>query len=364
MQEKMSRFTQWGIDLSILENEFSRLVDEEFVDFENYRNKTFLVTGATGLIGSLLTKFLLYLGKKKGLNITVIAVIRNEEKFLDTFGRLAYSEHLVSLKSDLAKDEINTENHIDFIVHTAAITNSRKMISDPVGTAKVSINGTEKILRLAVKKNVESMVYISSMEIYGQVDGPEMKKEDQLGYVDLSLTRSVYPEGKRMCECLCTAFSSQFNVNVKSARLAQTFGVGISKDENRVFAQFAKSARLGKDIVLHTTGESEGNYVYTMDAIKGILIILNKGNKAEAYNVSNPKNHTSILGMAQLVEKLFDNKKINVVIDIPRNKDLGYAPDTKLYLNSEKLQKLGWIPRVDLKESYMRMFQWMDEQGF
>lgn len=363
MLGKMNKFIQWRINLSILEKEFKHLLSEKFVDFSLYKNKTFLITGATGLVGSLMIKFLLFLDKELKLDLKVLAVIRNQEKFKHLFGELSKGEHVQTVIADLATDQLKIDEPVDFIIHAAAVTNSKQMINDPVGTINVAVNGTEKILSLAQEKKVQSMVYVSSMEIYGQVDSSEKITEEGLGYVDLTKTRSCYPESKRMCECLCTAHYSQFGLNVKSARLAQTFGVGILKNENRVFAQFAKSAMAGEDIVLHTKGKSEGNYVYTIDAIKGILIILNRGRNGQAYNVSNPESHTTIKEMANVVKNTIGRESTKVKIDIPKNANLGYAPDTKLFLDSKKLRDLGWVPKVGLSESYRRMAQWINEEN-
>ena len=85
--------------------------------------------------------------------------------------------------------------------------------------------------------------------------------------------------------------------------MAQTFGAGILPTENRVFAQFARSALKGEDIVLKTEGKSEGNYVYTIDAVKAILMLLYKGEAGQAYNVANESSHTTIRKMAELVSK-------------------------------------------------------------
>ena len=82
---------------------------------------------------------------------------------------------------------------------------------------------------------------------------------------------------------------------------AQTFGAGVSKDEGRVFAQFAKSAMGKTDIVLHTKGESTGNYCYTADAVMGILTVLLKGNDGEVYTIANPETTSKIKDMAQMV---------------------------------------------------------------
>jgi nucleoside-diphosphate-sugar epimerase len=216
------------------------------------------------------------------------------------------------------------------------------------------------MLRLAVEKKVKAFVYISSMEIYGQPKNEGKTAEKDLGYVDIGTVRSCYPEGKRMCECLCTAYAAQYGVNVKSARLAQTFGAGVLPTENRVFAQFARSAVNGEDIVLHTTGESEGNYVYTADAVRAILLLLQKGEPGEAYNVANEESHITIRSMAELVASEIAGGKISVVIDIPEDSaSLGYAPPVKMQLDASKLMALGWKPTVGLADAYRRMIGWM-----
>ena len=123
-----------------------------------------------------------------------------------------------------------------------------------------------------------------------------------------------------------------------------------------MFAQFARSVITQKDIVLHTKGQSEGNYCYIRDCVIGLLTILLKGKDGEAYNVSNPASHTTIAEMAKMVcEKIADGK-IKVVFDIPESNTFGYA-DTKMKLNSDKLQGLGWKPEINLEESYRRMIR-------
>ena len=123
----------------------------------------------------------------------------------------------------------------------------------------IAIKGTTNVLEFAKAKNVRSMVYISSMEAFGITDPKKnLINEKDLGYIDILNPRSSYSEGKRICECICAAYFSQYGIPVKIARLAQTFGAGVPDSDTRVFAQFAKSAINGEDIVLHTKGESVG----------------------------------------------------------------------------------------------------------
>lgn len=341
----------------ILLQDFASIADSN-LPFDEYKNKTFLITGATGLIGSLLVKTLGYLNEKRSLNARILAVVRSKEKAKTILGE--EKEELSYVLCDLAKDELLVEEPCDYIIHAAAVTTSKIMVSDPVGTIRTAIDGTEKLLKLAVEKKVKAFVYVSSMEIYGQPLTEGKTKEKDLGYVDIGTVRSCYPEGKRMCECLCTAYASQYGVNVMSARLAQTFGAGILPTENRVFAQFARSAMQKEDIVLHTTGESEGNYVYTADAIRAILLLLAKGQKGEAYNIANEESHITIRDMAKLVAEEIADHRIQVVIDIPNDSAaLGYAPPVRMWLDSSKMRALGWEPKVGLKEAYQRMIAFM-----
>lgn len=344
--------------LDVLVEDFKKIAESELA-MEDFRNKSFVITGATGLIGSLMVRFLLFANKEYGLKAKVMPVVRNQEKARKIFeewdtGELSY------IVADLAKDKVEVEGACDYIIHAAAVTASKQMVSDPVGTIRTAIDGTQKMLDLAVEKKVKAFVYISSMEIYGQPKAEGKTAEKDLGYVDIGTVRSCYPEGKRMCECLCTAYASQYGVPVMSARLAQTFGAGILPTENRVFAQFARSVAERKDIVLHTTGESEGNYVYTADAIRAILTLLLKGKAGEAYNIANEESHSTIRGMAEMVTHEIAGDQISVVIDIPEDSaSLGYAPPVKMQLDAAKMRGLGWNPEVSLKDSYQRMLRWM-----
>lgn len=322
--------------------------------YEKLKGHTVLVTGATGLIGISLVRALLAIG-----DIEVLAFVRNIEKAKSI---LEENQNLKYIVGDII-ESIEIENKIDYIFHCASVTASKIMVEKPVETLVTSIEGTKNILELAKNKNSKSVVYISSMEMYGTFDNLNHDvTENDLGYINPLKIRSNYPESKRLCENMCIAYMKEFGINVKIARLAQTFGAGILPGENRVFAQFARSVISGNNIVLHTKGLSEGNYCYTRDCITGLLTILLKGKNGEAYNVSNPASHTTIADMAKMVADKIANGKINVIFDIPETNTFGYATDTKMKLNSDKLQKLGWIPEIGLEDAYRRMIEWMKMQ--
>ncbi|MDO5813924.1 MAG: NAD-dependent epimerase/dehydratase family protein [Bacillota bacterium] len=323
--------------------------------YEMLNKKTVFITGATGLIGYQLVKSLLVIGE-----IQIIALVRNIDKvnkiYMDDD-----KEKIKFIEGDIL-EPIRIEEKIDYIFHCAAVTTSKIMIEKPVETLMTAVTGTNNVLELAKEKKCKSVVFVSSMEMYGSFS--ELDKEvteDMIGYIDPLKVRSNYPESKRLCENMCIAYMEEFGVPVKIARLAQTFGAGILPWENRVFAQFAKSVINQQDIVLHTKGLSEGNYCYTRDCIIGLLTLLLKGINGEAYNIVNPKSHTTISEMANMVADKIADKKIKVLFDIPESNLFGYAADTKMKLNSDKLQKLGWKPEIGLEEAYKRMIACMTQ---
>ena len=184
--------------------------------------------------------------------------------------------------------------------------------------------------------------------------------EEKTGIIDHLNARSSYSESKRMCECLCASYSSEYGVRVKIARLAQTFGAGIPLSDNRLPMQLARAAAMGRDIVLHTEGKSISNYVYLTDAITGILTILERGTPGHAYNVCNDKETRSVREIAELVAREVADGKISVKTEIPKQ-NMGYASDVNMYLDSDKLRNLGWQSEVEMAEAYRRLEEYLLE---
>ena len=137
-----------------------------------------------------------------------------------------------------------------------------------------------------------------------------------MGYIDILTPRSSYSEGKRICECLCACYASEYDVPVKSARLAQTLGAGIDYTDTRVTAMFARSVVENKDIILKTKGTTKRPIVYTTDAIAGIFTVLKSGNKGESYNIANAETFCSIKDTAKMIAQKIAKDKIKVIFDI------------------------------------------------
>ena len=320
----------------------------------NFGGCTVLVTGSTGLIGSLCIKAMARYNALFDDKITICAMARNEEKIHEILKEELPDKNVNILIQDIYQP-ILTNLKIDYVIHAASPTSSKFMISNPVETLDAIYVGTRNVLDYARQQKVKAMVYLSSMEVFGQVDTLERIDERQLGYIDLKNIRSCYPEGKRVAELLCKCYSSEYGLSIKIARLAQIFGAGVSRNEGRVFSQFARSAIAGKDIILHTNGISQGNYCYTADAVRGIFLLLKSGVSGETYTVVNEANTCTIAEMADMVAREFSGGKSKVIYDIPAENIFGYASDTKMRLSSQKICKLGWKPQYGLKQMYERM---------
>lgn len=311
----------------------------------------FLITGATGLIGSTLIKCLLSIDK----NINVIAPVRNKAKAESILNK--WIERITIIECDILSFDYDKVGKIDYIVHCAAPTSSKFFVECPVETFNTIYQGTYSLLEFARRSQIKSFVYLSSLEVYGSVyDDSCLVTEEVSADLDVLSIRSSYPMAKRATENLCCLYCYEYHIPVKIARLTQTTGAGITKDDNRVIAQFARLVAEGKDIILHTTGESARPYCYLTDAVSAILFILLKGISGEAYNVANEDTYISAKDMAYYLVAHFA-PTVNVRMEL--NDNMGYAPVTKLRLSSQKLKDLGWKPQYGLDDIFKRLIEYL-----
>ncbi|MBR1494698.1 MAG: NAD-dependent epimerase/dehydratase family protein [Acidaminococcaceae bacterium] len=340
-------------DNRIFLEDLESILARGFLDWRAFRDKSFFITGATGLIGYTLCSALLYAELKKKLGLRVIALARNTAKAREKFqGQLADGCPL-SLVSGSVEELPEIQAPVDFIVHCAAPTASGYFVSNPVETIRGIAAGTDRVLHLARQRQVEKMVYLSSMEVYGEVGTGEAVDETEQGFLDPLSVRSSYPQAKRLAESCCIAYAAEYGVPVVIARLAQTFGPGAAEDDSRVFAYIGRRAAQGQEIRLNTSGAKENMYLYTADAVSAILLMLLKGEKGAVYNAANPGTYCSVKELAQSAAEALGNGAIPIVTNCGDTRM--YPPESRLYLNTEKLQSMGWTPGYSLRDMFLRM---------
>ena len=343
----------------ILKEDFEYIA--EHYDFSFLNGKFVFITGATGLLGSQLCKYLLYINEKNNANVKIFALVRSLEKARKVFQEDYENPAIKFILGDVLNLP-KIEEQVDFVIHGASITASKDFINRAVETIDIAVNGTLNLLRFALSKNVQGFVYLSSMEAFGITDGKGEVCEKDLGYIDISSPRSSYMESKRMCENLCACFAAEYGLNVKSVRLTQTFGPGISCNDTRVAAYFARCVIENQNIVLKTEGKTKRPVLYTRDALSAILTVLKNGKKGECYTAANPETFVTIKETAQMIAEKIANGKIKVLFDIENPAE--YAPNLNLNLNLnvEKLSSIGWKPSVGLEQSYRRMIEEMRKE--
>jgi dTDP-glucose 4,6-dehydratase len=221
-----------------------------------------LVTGATGMIGSQLIRLFSYANKKYDADIQIIGHARNGKKVERMFNNLPSSELVSFVYGDMSTDKLTCDIAVDYIVHAAAPTASKDFINKPVEVISAILHGMENVLEFAEHQPVKKVVYLSTMEIYGVSLKNQKRNEQDYDILDHLNIRSSYPESKKMAETICSAWFHEENVPVCIARLTQTFGYGVSYNDQRVFAEFARCAVEKRDILLHSTGETRRNYLF------------------------------------------------------------------------------------------------------
>ena len=221
----------------ILEEDLDQIIADN-IAWDKLKNSAVLITGASGMVGSYMMYVLIRLNDIYNYNIRIIAMVRNEQKLPE---EIRNREDVQVFVGDVT-NPIEIEGDVTYIIHAASPASPLIMQNKPVETIAANTIGTFHTLSLAKEKNAAGYLFISSREIYGQPEeGQEFFYEDTYGFVDQLNPRSCYSEGKKAAETMCVCFKDEYGLNTKIARLAHTYGPGMSIYDGRVQADFLKN---------------------------------------------------------------------------------------------------------------------------
>ena len=320
--------------------------------WEKLKDRSIMISGATGLVGSFLIDVIME-KNREGLGCTVYALGRNEQRAKERFsycdnGKLVFIPY--DINKPLSRDDLGT---VDYILHLASNTHPMAYATDPIGTITTNIIGVQNMLDFAAAHNATRCAFTSSCEIYGENRGDVEKfDESYCGYIDCNTMRAGYPEAKRCGEALCQAYIKQKGLDIVIPRLTRSYGPTLLKTDTKALSQFIGKGVRGEDIVLKSAGTQYYSYLYIADTVSGLLTVLLKGETGEAYNIADEKSDIMLKDLAAIIAEKAGTK---VIFELPDEVEKsGYSTATKARLDSAKISRLGWTAKYDIRGGIYR----------
>jgi len=303
--------------------------------------KTALVTGGAGFIGSHICDYLLERDYKVICMDNLIT------------GSLQNIEHIRTGDFDFVNynitDEITIDCKIDYVFHFASPASPIDYLQLPIQTLKVGALGTHNVLGL-VKAKRARMILASTSEVYGD---PKVhpQTEEYWGNVNPVGPRGVYDEAKRFAEALTMAYHRQQGVDTHIARIFNTYGPKMRKNDGRAIPAFISQALENKEITVFGKGLQTRSFCFISDLVGGIYKLISSGYHLPV-NIGNPQEMT-ILDLAEKIKKFCSSKSIIVYHELPEDDPLVRKPDI-----TKARTILDWEPEINFDEGIKKTIEW------
>jgi dTDP-glucose 4,6-dehydratase len=300
-----------------------------------------LITGGAGFLGShLVERFL-----DRGDDVTAMDDLSTGR--LSNLSPFFQNPRFVFVKHNVV-DYIHVPGKLDAVLHFASPASPVDYARFPIPTLKVGALGTHKALGLAKDKKAVFML-ASTSEIYGDpLVNPQ--PESYWGNVNPIGPRGVYDEAKRFAEAMTMAYRRAHGMPVRIARIFNTYGPRMRRDDGRAVPNFICQALRGRPLTVFGKGSQTRSLCYVSDLVDGIIRLLERGPQ-EPVNLGNP-DEVTILELARLIRGLAGSKAPIVHKPLPTDDPKRRRPDIRL-----ARRRLGWEPRVPLKEGLGRTIE-------
>jgi dTDP-glucose 4,6-dehydratase len=310
-----------------------------------------LITGGAGFIGSHLCDRLLEDGHE------VIAVDNLSTGTAQNMARLAGHERFTFVKHDVT-NYIFAEGPLDAVLHLASLPSPVDYLNLPIQTLKVGALGTHNSLGLALEKWAKFLL-ASTSEVYGDpLVHPQT--EDYWGNVNPVGPRGVYDESKRFAEALTMSYHRYHGVDTRIARIFNTYGPRMRKDDGRVVPNFINQALSGEQLTVYNDGTHTRSFCYVSDLVEGIVRLLDSG-ESTPVNLGNP-DEMSILDLAKEVLRLTGSKS-TVKFVVPTDARTADDPQVRCPDISKASALLDWKPVVSLETGLKRTIGYFRERN-
>jgi dTDP-glucose 4,6-dehydratase len=303
-----------------------------------------VVTGGAGFIGSHLCEYLLEIGHE------VICIDNLSTGSKSNVRHLTRNKRFKFFNRDITKG-VKIAGEINYIFHLASPASPVNYQKLAIETLLVNSLGTNNTLKLAREKKA---VYLlaSSSEVYGDPT-VHPQREEYWGNVNPIGRRSCYDEGKRFAEAFTMAYHRKYNLDIRIARIFNTYGARMRLDDGRAVPNFIAQAFNNKPLTVHGNGLQTRSFCYISDMIEGITkLMFVEEARGEVINLGNPEEIT-ILELAKLVIELANSKSNIIHISLPEDDPERRKPDI-----SKAKKILKWEPRVKLRDGLRETIEW------
>lgn len=252
--------------------------------WKKIKNSKILVTGGTGFVGCYVASILVRMNDILGLNNVILIHGRNVSKLRNLYGEVLSRDDVRCYISDISNEQIFAGDNVDYIVHTAMPSDALHSL-DPVSIFNIAIKGAENIVDLSHLCHAKSIVYLSSVTIYGNTAGMQNIKEDYFEKQDWRNDNNAYMLGKRAAEFVLLSSYRNHQLPVKILRPGYVYGANPVKDF-RVYNSFISDVANNVKIELKSDGLLKRPLVYILDLVKAVFLSLASDENGETFNVT------------------------------------------------------------------------------